>query len=282
MEASKNIVENYRLTKILPSNLTEDELWNAKYLMDSAYHPDTKEKMFFLGRMSAQVPANLIITAGMLTFYKTAAGVVFFQVANQSFNAVVNYTNRSGDAPISSQQLATSFAIATSAATTTALLLNRVAKKMKPIFGRIVPFVAVASANCINLPFMRSAEIMNGIQLVNEKDEKIGESPKVAKKAISQVVLSRVFMATPGMVLVPFTMTQLEKKYPKIKTSVAMTLGWQLVLVGLCLVIATPLCCAIFPQRSSTQVNKLEPELKQKLLKDGFSESDLVYYNKGL
>lgn len=94
LERSKEIVESYRKTKQLPAGVDEEQLWQAKYLMDSAYHPDTKEQMFFIGRMSAQVPCNLIITAGMLTWYKTAAGTILWQVINQSFNAVVNYTNR--------------------------------------------------------------------------------------------------------------------------------------------------------------------------------------------
>ena len=53
--------------------------------------------------------------------------------------------------------------------------------------GRFVPFAAVAAANCINLPFMRSTEITEGIQLLNEKGEKCGQSPQVAKSAIAQV-----------------------------------------------------------------------------------------------
>jgi tricarboxylate carrier len=187
LERAKEIVESYRKTKCLPQGVSEDQLWKAKYLMDSAFHPDTKEKMFFLGRMSCQVPGNLIITAGMLTWYKTTAGTVFWQVINQSFNAVVNYTNRSGDKPISSTRLGISFAIATSSATATALFLNSLTRKMPPIAGRFVPFAAVAAANCINLPFMRSSEIQEGIQLVNKDGEKVAQSPKVAKTAIAQV-----------------------------------------------------------------------------------------------
>ena len=49
LDRAKNIVDAYRAGKE-DKNLTEDELWAAKQLYDSAFHPQTGEKLFILGK----------------------------------------------------------------------------------------------------------------------------------------------------------------------------------------------------------------------------------------
>ncbi|PIK51351.1 putative sideroflexin-1 [Apostichopus japonicus] len=263
LDEAKQIVTTYKQGLDLPG-VDFEALWRAKYQYDSAFHPDTGEKMFLIGRMSAQVPMNMTITGCMMTFYKTTPAVLFWQWINQSFNAIVNYTNRSGDSPIPVSQLGLSYCLATGGAITTAMSLNSLVKRAPPLVGRLVPFAAVAAANCINIPMMRMREIRCGIPVFDEDGNRIGDSQTAAKLAITQVVFSRVAMASPGMVIPTFIMNKLDKgtflkRYPWANAPI------QVGIVGL----------------FSLAVSSLESELQEEMKKRGLN-GDRVYFNKGL
>ncbi|XP_020929125.1 sideroflexin-2 isoform X2 [Sus scrofa] len=154
LDWAKAMVEKGRVGAVPPGTPVEQLLY-AKKLYDSAFHPDTGEKMNVIGRMSFQVPGGMIITGFMLQFYRTMPAVIFWQWVNQSFNALVNYTNRNAASPTSLRQMAVSYITATTTAVATAVSMNMMTKRAPPLVGRWVPFAAVAAANCVNIPMMR-------------------------------------------------------------------------------------------------------------------------------
>ena len=279
LEAAKNLVEAYKLGAE-PSQTNHDQVWEAKKLYDSAYHPDTGEKMFLIGRMSAQVPMNMTIAGAMMTFYRTTPAVIFWQWLNQSFNAVVNYTNRSGDTPIPTKTLVQAYIGATGGALTVGLGLKSFTKRMAPLVGRLVPFAAVASANCINIPLMRQSELINGVPVMDANGNRLGTSSIAARQAVGLTVISRVSMTVPGMVFTPVIMNQLDKK-AFMKKMPWLACPIQVALLGVILSFVTPLCCAMFPQTSSLRFSSLEADLQESIQKKNH-KIDHVYFNKGL
>ncbi|KAL8187415.1 UNVERIFIED_CONTAM: Sideroflexin-2 [Gekko kuhli] len=280
LDRAKALVESCR-AGMVPPGTSQEQLFYAKKLYDSAFHPDSGEKMNLIGRMSFQVPGGMAITGFMLQFYRTVPAVVFWQWVNQSFNAIVNFTNRNAASPISVKQIGVAYVTATSTALATAVGLNLYTKRAPTLVARWVPFAAVAAANCVNIPLMRQQELINGITVTDENDNRLGESRRAAIKGITQVVISRVTMAAPGMILLPIIMEKLEK-YPFMKKIQVLHAPLQILLVGGFLVFMVPFACALFPQRSSIAISKLEPDLRESVVARHGDKVPYVYFNKGL
>ena len=80
--------------------------------------------------------------------------------------------------------------------------------------------------------------------------------------------------------LAPVVMNYLEKKQllRKIKWAGAPI---QMLICGICLTFATPLCCALFAQQVAISVDILEPEVQDQIHTKN-PQAQIVYYNKGL
>ncbi|PSN47614.1 Sideroflexin-2 [Blattella germanica] len=194
LDEAKQLVEQYRLGTE-PPGTTQEQVIYAKKLYESSFHPDTGDKQNVFGRMSFQVPGGMLITGAMLQFYRTATAVVFWQWVNQSFNALVNYTNRNAQSPTTTTQLGVAYISATASAMITAVGCKSYWQKhASPFMQRYVPFAAVAAANCANIPLMRQNELIYGIDVFDENDNKVTQSRVAAAKGITQVVISRIII----------------------------------------------------------------------------------------
>lgn len=150
LQKAKSLVEQYRKGQE-PKDTTIEKIKYAKKLYESAFHPDSGELQNVFGRMSFQVPGGMLITGGMLQWYKTNTAVIFWQWINQSFNALVNYTNRNANSPVTTSTLGIAYVSATSSALLTAIgYKGWLMKRASPFFQRYVPFAAVAAANCVS------------------------------------------------------------------------------------------------------------------------------------
>ncbi|KAK4179025.1 putative mitochondrial transport protein [Triangularia setosa] len=294
---AKNLLVAYKNGQI--PNMTPD-LWKAKKIVDSTLHPDTGEAVFLPFRMSCFVLSNLVVTAGMLTPGLGNRGTIAWQVANQSLNVAINYSNSNKSSPLSWSKIAQSYFLAVGASCSVAVGLNSLVPRLKSItpstrliLGRLVPFAAVASAGALNVFLMRGEEIRTGIDVFPvwsqkakeafaaqgkspSEVESLGKSQKAATLAVGETAVSRVLnsspiMVIPALALVRFQRTEWLKKNPRWTTP--LNLG--LILVTSYAVL--PLALAAFPQRQKVRADSLEERFHGR-----GGEGGLVEFNRGI
>ncbi|KAF1995634.1 sideroflexin-5 [Amniculicola lignicola CBS 123094] len=294
LEHAKGLVTAYKQGKVREMS---PELWNAKKIIDSTIHPDTGLPVFLPFRMSCFVLSNLVVTAGMLAPGLGTAGTLGWQITNQSLNVAINFSNANKSTPLSTQTIIQSYCLAVSASCGVALGLNALVPRLKSlspnakvIAGRLVPFAAVASAGALNVFLMRGEEIRKGIDvypmLTEEEKLKVetgelevkplGKSKKAATLAVGETALSRVFNATPIMVLPPLILVKLQKT-EWLKQRPRMVTPVNLGLILTTSIFALPLALAAFPQRQAVRADSLEPEFHAHGGKGG-----MVEFNRGI
>jgi hypothetical protein len=173
----------------------------AAALYESAYHPDTGERIPLVGRMCFQAPGAAPLTAAMLVCHRSLPATLALQWVNQSFMAVCNWSNRNarvaadggGGGGGGGGAVLGAYLGATFGSLLTAFSLKRCLPKSWSI---LVPAAAISVASLVNVPCMRSAELRDGL-VVEDADGVPLEtrSHAAACYAIGAVTVSRILLA---------------------------------------------------------------------------------------
>ncbi|KAH6849692.1 Tricarboxylate/iron carrier [Chaetomium sp. MPI-CAGE-AT-0009] len=307
LEQAKNALIAYKHGHV---HSMTPELWRAKKIVDSTLHPDTGEAVFLPFRMSCFVLSNLVVTAGMLTPGLGNRGTIAWQVANQSLNVAINYSNSNKSSPLSWSKIAQSYFLAVTASCSVAVGLNSLVPRLKSlspstrlILTRLVPFAAVASAGALNVFLMRGEEMRTGIDVFPARakseaaaepsasataaapekapqgdgsEASLGKSKKAATLAVAETAASRVFNSSPIMVLPPLLLVRLQRG-AWLRNNPRWTTPVNLGLILITSYAALPLALAAFPQRQRLRAESLEEEFHGR-----GGEGGLVEFNRGI
>ncbi|XP_022907765.1 sideroflexin-1-like [Onthophagus taurus] len=260
LECCKEIVDLYLIKKLEPPCPTKVELWNAKFLVDACYHPDTGELVEYPARRATRIIFNSLLVGGMLAYYKNMIAIGALQTVNQGFNAFVISCNRTRKQEISDESLYKACGAATIVAVAAAIGLGTVCKKMyDKLYWRSVPFVAVALADCVRVPLLRSCDLNGGVPLVDTRGIPMGWSTSAARKAVGDDILCRIMMAAPPLLLTPLLCNHLERtgtfcRYPWLNFPA------HLLMVAFCITFLTPLMKGLFENRGVMWVADVEDD----------------------
>ena len=177
------------------------ELWEHQRIVSSALHPDTGDIIPHPFRMSGFLPFNGPICVAMIASTTTPA-LLFWNWANQSQNALVNYFNRNASSPMTNETLGKSYAGAVAAALSVAFGLSTLVKKRcdPATASRLLTFVAFPSsvlASSLNCYIVRAPEIDAGVDLLDDEHRVIkvasgdGKSQRAAAKGVYETVAMR-------------------------------------------------------------------------------------------
>jgi len=288
LQEAKKSVEEYKKAGCPPvSEEHARKLYRDKRVLSAMIHPDTGDKILLPVRLSAFVPMNVLICAGMLAPNPSIGAVLFWQWVNQSYNIALNHANRNASNTLTNETIAYTYGIAVAISCSVAVGLGQLAKRstmfsptVSRTITRFVPFTAVATAGVANVFLMRGNEIKEGIDVKDKNGDVVGKSPKAGILACSQVASSRVMTALPCLTFPPIIMGVLEKtKF--VRSNPGSITGLNLAVIAVMLSTALPVAVAMYPQQVSISPQKLETKFHNLRDKNGKPITEL-YFNRGL
>ncbi len=267
--------------------------------VESAVHPDTGEVIPLVFRMSTFMPSNLPITAGMLLSGPGAAQV-FWQWANQSYNAGFNYANRNASVPMDTKALALSYGVATGVACGMSFGLGKVVQGLQGRMGgaagaaqplslklltRGLPWLSVATAGMANVLAMRYKEGLEGITVYDGSGNAMGTSVAAGRACLTQVALTRAALPVPILLIPPFVLDAVRAYTPLgglMARSLPARLGVELAVLSVFLQCALAPAVALFPPQGSIRAEDMEPQFRARVSPTTGKPVETYFYSKGV
>lgn len=243
------------------------EMRRAQNIAASAIHPDTQEFIPRAMRLSSYAPISIPTLFGFLLSKPTTFNIIFWQWANQTYSAGVNYANRNATSSLSPAGLAAVYCAAVSTSIGVGLGVRKMLEPFSSKFtgakglflNFVISFAAVGTAGCLNLMMMRSKEMKEGISLTDKDGIEYGKSKIIGRKAVVQTGLTRYIMPIPPLLIPTIAFYIMEKKNLVPKNRAAKMAVETLIFFS-SLAYAPPLACAMFSQTGRTSVDGLEAE----------------------
>ena len=219
----------------------------------------------------------------------TLFNTIFWQIMNQTYNALLNYGNANKSSPAKTSDIITSYIGAVCAACTTGYTIRKLTAGMLAnatgarltVLNSITVMTSVALGGWVNNFAIRQPEVNTGIGIQDPANhEQVGVSKNCAAAARWQTANSRFAMALPLMFPAAVLMG-IERLGLMPKAALPLhTL--RLTLLAMQLTFAVPLSMACYPQYQMIPASELEPEfhnLRSTVTGEVIKE---FRYNKGL
>ena len=197
-----------------------EEIRRAQNIVASSVHPDTGEIIPRPMRLCSYASMSIPVQFGLILSKPTVFNIVFWQWANQTYSAGVNYSNRNASSSLDTKGLLTAYGAAVSSSVGIGLGMRKIlapisqkAKGPSKLFiNFLISLTAVGSAGFINLLIMRSKEMKEGISLTDHEGVERGKSKIIGKKAVVNTAFTRLLMPIPPLLLPTLTFYAMEKK----------------------------------------------------------------------
>ena len=243
-------------------------------------------------------PFNAPVCVGALMATSTPS-ILFFHWVNQTQNSIINYSNRNATKPTDMSTVVKAYVGAVGGAVGVVFGLNKAIERSKSLsavqklkYQRFCGLPAVMTAAVINMMCMRGNELTTGIDVYYEPEKPISSEPKeasaqvvvgqsrfAAKKALTEMAISRMILPVPVFLMAPLGMFVAEPIIKKNRRLLAIPFQSAFVLLGFGL--GLPATIALFPQNGTVEASELEPRF-QNLRDQGGNPITVFRYNKGL